>query len=133
MNKKNKKYVVRLASMERRELELMVKKGKTSVELIDYLYSKVGPHYYQRFDMEYPASKHQSIVTRLQRNQPRTIDGVKVASFDTLDGFRFTLADSSWLLIRFSGTEPIIRVYAETDSPARAGRLLGVGKELAGL
>ena len=114
-------------------LDLMVKTGKTPAELINYLYSKVGPHYYQRVDVSFPAGERQAIIDRIQRSQPQGIDGVKVARLDTTDGFRFILADNSWLLIRFSGTEPIIRIYAETDSPARAERLLGVGRELAGL
>jgi phosphomannomutase len=49
---------------------------------------------------------------------------------DTFDGFRFALADTSWLLIRFSGTEPLLRIYGESDSPARVERLLELGKEL---
>ncbi len=114
-------------------LDLMVKTGKTPSELIDYLYRRVGPHYYQRIDLEFPADERENIVDRIQRSQPRTIDGVDVASKDTTDGFRFILADNSWLLVRFSGTEPIIRIYAETDSSLRAERLLGIGRELAGV
>ena len=49
------------------------------------------------------------------------------------DGFRFILADTTWLLIRFSGTEPVLRIYAESDSLARVERLLELGKELAGV
>jgi len=56
-----------------------------------------------------------------------------VVKTDTADGFRFTLEDGTWLLIRFSGTEPILRVYAESDSLARVDRLLEEGKKLAGL
>ena len=52
---------------------------------------------------------------------------------DTTDGFRFILADNTWLLIRFSGTEPLLRIYAETDSPERAERLLEMGKKMAGV
>ncbi len=114
-------------------LDLMVKTGKTPSELIDYLYRKVGPHYYQRVDLEFPADERETIVGRMQRSQPQTIDGVDVASIDTTDGFRFILADSSWLLVRFSGTEPIIRIYAEADSSLRAERLLGIGREIAGV
>jgi phosphomannomutase len=52
---------------------------------------------------------------------------------DTQDGFRFILADNSWLLIRFSGTEPILRIYAETNTTERVKRLLQFGRELAGI
>ena len=114
-------------------LDLMVKTGKKPSELIEYLYSKVGPHYYQRADIKFPETERQSIISRVRDNPPEAIDNVPVANADTLDGFRFFLADNSWLLIRFSGTEPLLRIYTETDSPERAERLLGMGKELAGV
>jgi alpha-D-glucose phosphate-specific phosphoglucomutase len=114
-------------------LDLMVKTGKNPSELIDYLYSKVGPHHYQRADIRFPAAKRQAIIDRVQNNPPESIDGVPVLKVDTADGFRFILADNTWLLIRFSGTEPLLRIYTETDSPARAERLLELGKELAGV
>ncbi len=114
-------------------LDLMIKTGKTPSELIDYLYSKVGPHHYQRVDIPFPESERRAIVERVKHNPPASIDGVKVVKSDTTDGFRFTLADTTWLLIRFSGTEPLLRIYAESNSPARAARLLEVGKGLAGV
>jgi phosphomannomutase len=58
---------------------------------------------------------------------------VKVLRIDTTDGFRFILEDNTWLLIRFSGTEPLLRIYAETDSPERAEKLLKLGREMAGV
>jgi phosphomannomutase len=114
-------------------LDLMVKTGKTPSELLDYLYSKVGPHHYERVDMEFPAGERQAIINRIKDNPPESIDGVKVVKFDTSDGFRFILADNTWLLIRFSGTEPVLRIYAESDSPARVKKLLETGKGLAGV
>jgi phosphomannomutase len=56
-----------------------------------------------------------------------------VAKVDKTDGFHLTLADTSWLLIRFSGTEPVLRIYAESDSLDRVEKLLETGKELAGI
>ena len=114
-------------------LDLIVKTGKTPSQLIDYLYSKVGTHHFQRIDIEFPAEERQAINNRLKSNPPDVIDSVKVVKFDTADGFRFTLADATWLLIRFSGTEPVLRIYTESDSPARVERLLELGKKLAGV
>ncbi len=114
-------------------LDLMIKTGKTPSELVDYLYSKVGPHYYQRIDARFAEDERQTIIERLRQNPPQSIEGIKVVKVDTADGFRFILADNTWLLIRFSGTEPVLRIYAETDSPARVKRLLEFGKELAGV
>jgi len=93
----------------------------------------VGPHYYQRRDVEFPESNRQLIVKRLQESRPENIGGVKVARLDTMDGFRFILADNSWMLIRFSGTEPLLRIYAECSSTADVESLLNAGRELAGV
>jgi phosphomannomutase len=114
-------------------LDLMVRTGKSPAELIDYLYSKVGPHHYKRLDIRFPAPQRQSIIERLRSKPPETIDGVKVIKTDTVDGFRFTLADNTWLLVRFSGTEPLLRIYTETDSVERADRILQLGREMAGV
>ena len=114
-------------------LDLMAKTGKSPSQLIDYLYSKVGPHHFNRVDVQFPEPERQVIIKRIKNNPPDNIDGVKVVKFDTADGFRFTLADTTWLLIRFSGTEPLLRIYAESNTLARADKLLELGKELAGV
>jgi len=114
-------------------LDLLVKTGKTPSQLIDYLYSKVGPHYFDRVDIEFPEPQRQTIIERVREHPPKDINGVEVVKFDTTDGFRYILADTTWLLIRFSGTEPLLRVYAESDSPARVTRLLEIGRGLAGI
>ena len=114
-------------------LDLMIKTGKTPSQLIDYLYSKVGTHHYQRIDFKFPDDKRQAIINRIKDNLPQSMDGVKVVKTNTDDGFHFILADTTWLLIRFSGTEPVLRIYGESDSLARVERLLELGKGLAGV
>jgi phosphomannomutase len=114
-------------------LDFMVKKGKTPSQLLDYLYSKVGPHYYDRRDFHISATKRQTILNRLSSNSPDTIAGVKVTKVDTTEGFRFFLGNKSWLLIRFSGTEPLVRIYSEAESLERVQVLLDEGKKLIGL
>ncbi|HUV56446.1 MAG TPA: hypothetical protein VMV84_04360 [Dehalococcoidales bacterium] len=111
----------------------MVKTGKTPSQLIDYLYSKVGPHHFKRIDVKFPEDKRQAISERIRDNSPESIDGVKVVKADTADGFRFILADTTWLLIRFSGTEPVLRLYTESNSLKRVEKLLEFGKGLAGV
>jgi phosphomannomutase len=113
-------------------LDFMVRTGKSPSQLIDYLYSKVGPHHYQRIDIKFPEKERQSIIKHVQK-PPQIIDKIRVAKLDTTDGFRFILADNTWLLIRFSGTEPLLRIYTETDSPERADRILKIGREIAGV
>jgi len=114
-------------------LDLMLKTGKTPSELLNYLYSKVGPHYFKRVDVKFPASERQTITNRIKDNFPKSIDGVKVVETNTRDGFRFVLADTAWLLIRFSGTEPVLRIYTESNTLARVEKLLERGKEIAGV
>jgi phosphomannomutase len=112
-------------------LDLMFRTNKTPSQLIDYLYQKVGQHHYQRLDLPLPLEERQRIIENITQGRPEYIDGVK-ATFDTTDGLRFLLEDGSWLLIRSSGTEPLLRLYAESDSPARVERLLKEGRELVG-
>ncbi len=114
-------------------LDFMVSTGKTPSQLLEYLFSKVGPHYYNRRDFHFPEEKRQVIIDHIQQHKPEVIEGSKVARFDTTDGFRFTLQDNSWLLIRFSGTEPLLRIYAETNSPEKVEKMLNFGQELTGV
>ncbi len=114
-------------------LDLLVSLGRKPSQLLDYLYSKVGPHYYDRVDLGFPAEEREAIIDRITGSKPNELGGIKVNQSDTMDGFRFKLADKSWLLIRFSGTEPIIRIYAESDSLDKVAKLLKAGRELAGI
>jgi alpha-D-glucose phosphate-specific phosphoglucomutase len=113
-------------------LDFMAKTQKAPSELLRYLYSKVGPHYYDRRDFHVSAAKRQTIRQRLGSSLPDTIAGSEVTKVDTTDGFRFFLGDESWLLIRFSGTEPLVRIYAEAETLERARVLLEEGGKLIG-
>lgn len=114
-------------------LDLMVKLDKTPSQLVEYLFSKVGPHYYDRLDIHFPADDRPAIVERLQRAEPDQVAGVGVARIVRDDGYKFLLDDGSWLLIRFSGTEPIMRIYAEAESPERVKALLAEGQAVSGV
>jgi len=114
-------------------LDLMVSMDKKPSELLKYLYDKVGPHYYERTDFHFPPEKRETIIQRLDQLRPSQIDNSEVTNIDTSDGFRFRLSDGSWLLIRLSGTEPLLRIYAESDSIAHVERLLEAGRRLAGI
>ena len=114
-------------------LDLMIREQKSPSQLVEYLYSKVGPHYYDRLDIEFPQEERETIIRRLTQSRPSHIDDLKLEEVDTSDGFRFLLANRTWLLIRFSGTEPILRIYAEGDSQQRVSRLIAQGREMAGV
>jgi len=114
-------------------LDFMVSTGKTPSQLVAYLFSKVGPHYYNRRDFHFPETKRQNIIDDIQEHKPADLDGSKVVRFDTADGFRFTSQDNSWLLMRFSGTEPLLRIYVETSSPERVEKILDLGQAITGV
>jgi len=111
-------------------LDFMAKTHKTPSQLLGYLYSKVGPHYYERIDSHVGKDKRKEITDKLTSNPLETLAGGKITRLDTTDGFRFFLTDESWLLIRFSGTEPLVRLYAEAETLAKVRKLLGEGKRL---
>ncbi len=113
-------------------LDMMVKLEKKPSELIELLFAKVGAHYYDRIDVTFSGDRADREAA-IRSNNPVTIGGLVVTGLDTTDGFKFQLEDGGWLLIRFSGTEPIIRVYTETTHKDRVQSILQDGLHLAGL
>ena len=114
-------------------LDMMARTGKRPSELLDYLYDRVGPHFYDRSDIPLDPEKRDGIASRVGGIRPDAIGGVKVASQDSTDGYRFILEDGSWVTIRFSGTEPLLRIYAEGKSADRVDALLSEARSLADL
>ncbi|MES0359460.1 MAG: phosphoglucomutase/phosphomannomutase family protein [Anaerolineales bacterium] len=113
-------------------LDMMVKLQSKPSQLIDLLFDKVGSHYYDRIDTRFTGDS-QSRRERILEANPETIGGLKVTGLNTKDGFKFSLGDYGWLLIRFSGTEPIIRVYTETTERDRVQAILEDGLRVAGI
>jgi alpha-D-glucose phosphate-specific phosphoglucomutase len=114
-------------------LDFMVKTRKTPSQLLQFLFDKVGPHHYNRIDLELAPEKKPVIQERVANARPEELGGVAVEGIDTIDGFRFVLKDGSWLMVRFSGTEPLLRIYGESESPQRVEALLQAGRKLTGL
>lgn len=113
-------------------LDMMVRLGKTPSGLIDVLFKKVGPHFYDRVDRAFSGDRQTREKSILAANLS-TVGGLKVTSLDTTDGFKFNLEDGGWMLIRFSGTEPIMRVYCETTREDCVQDILKDGLKIAGL
>jgi alpha-D-glucose phosphate-specific phosphoglucomutase len=113
-------------------LDMMVKLHKKPSQLIDLLFSKVGAHYYDRVDRSFTGSRADREAL-IMNAKPVEIAGLKVKSLNTTDGFKFMLEDGGWVLIRFSGTEPIMRVYCETTHQEKVQALLQDGLKIAGL
>jgi phosphomannomutase len=113
--------------------DLTVKMGKPLSQVIEYLNQKAGPSFYHRNDYHFPESQREVIRKRLEDNPPKEVDGTAVTSINRADGFKYNLADHTWLMIRFSGTEPLLRIYTETNAPDRVARVLAIGKAMAGV
>ncbi len=113
-------------------LEVMAEAHKPLHVLVDELLAAYGPAQYARTDMKLrrPVVKDE-LVDKLVTTAPDAIAGVAVEEVRTSDGIKYYLADGSWLLIRPSGTEPVLRVYAEAPSDARVSALLGFGEVIA--
>ena len=114
-------------------LDFMVKTGKKPSELLIMLFDKVGgPHYYDRIDTTFKGDR-KSREELILASHPLNIGGLKVTNFITVDGFQFILEDGGWMLIRFSGTEPIMRVYCETTHADKVQAILQDGLKIAGI
>ncbi len=113
-------------------LDMIVRLKRKPSQLLDLLFSKVGPHYYNRVDMAFHGDRA-VYEKKILDAKPSLVGGLKVTNLNTLDGFKFLLEDGGWLLIRFSGTEPIVRVYCETTHQDKVQAILDDGLRIVGL
>ncbi|HEV8469500.1 MAG TPA: phosphoglucomutase/phosphomannomutase family protein [Candidatus Limnocylindria bacterium] len=118
-------------------LDFMLKTKKTPSALIAELMRMVGPSQYMRRDLHLDAASYEKakvrIMASLRGAAPETLGGhavVRIVHLETNDGTKFFLDDGSWLLIRLSGTEPLVRVYAETKEERELGPLLDAGESM---
>ena len=112
-------------------LDYVVRTGKPPSQLLAELYDEVGRHEYDRVDIALRPQDRDAIAARVAAAQPATVAGLQVTSKDTLDGYRFTLEGGWWLLLRFSGTEPLLRIYAEMPSAELVQAALSEGRGIA--
>ncbi len=104
-------------------LEYMATTGNNPTDLLQRLIDVVGPHSYRRRDTEFLASDRERILERVNDPNLTEIAGVPILDTDIIDGKRFHIKDG-WLAVRFSGTEPLLRIYAEAATPEIVTRLL---------
>lgn len=114
-------------------LDMVVKTGKRPSQLLDYLFSKVGPHHFDRLDVPFAPEDRGDTEARVASQQPDSLGGKKVLRREEADGTRFSLDGGAWVLIRFSGTEPLLRIYAEAESVEQVARLIDEARSLAGV
>ncbi len=113
--------------------EYMAKSGKTLDELVLEVYDLVGEFKYCRDDLNISEELKNSIVNKCNKDKFTSFGEYKVESIDKTDGFKFILNDSQWLMIRPSGTEPVLRCYAESETLAGARAILNACKSTIGI
>ncbi len=111
-------------------LELLATERKSVNRLLAGLEKEFGPHRYGRIDTHYPLEKRASLMEFLKNNPPGKLLRSPVTDVKSFDGVKYVAADSSWLMLRGSGTEPILRIYAEAGSDAGVQTLLKLGLSL---
>ena len=112
-------------------LEMLMQRGMPLSGLVQELFDEFGPHEYYRSDVRTPAQR--AIIARLTAEGGlKHIGGSPVVRLDTLDGFKHITAEG-WLLVRPSGTEPVLRIYAEATSKARAQAYVADAAEQFGI
>jgi phosphomannomutase len=119
-------------------LDLWLTKAKKASELLAELQALAGPSYYNRIDIRFAWEGYETVkadtLARLEHEAPETLAGgavVRRQALETGDGFKFYRDDGAWLLIRFSGTEALLRIYVEARSPEDVETLLEEGRRIA--
>ncbi len=112
-------------------LELLATERQPVTKLLARLEAEFGPHRYARIDAHFPLEKRSALMDHLKTNPPAKLLRSPVKEVKSYDGVKYIADDDSWLMLRGSGTEPILRVYAEAKSDADAQKLVRTGATLA--
>ena len=108
-------------------VEMLATRRKSLKQLLFELKHQVGSFYYERRDIRISEDAKEKWIAKFLLNEPQRINGMKIKSIDRRDGVKYLLDNGNWLMLRASGTEPVIRVYAEAKSAKEAGQLLEEG------
>lgn len=114
-------------------LETVAVTGKGLREQLDEIMGDIGHFYYRRIDMHIGVEGKELLLQRLRTEAPSVISGRTVVATNFSDGFKFVFDNGDWLLIRPSGTEPVLRLYSEASEPAMVETLLRGARQIAGV
>jgi phosphomannomutase len=112
--------------------EFMAKSGKSLDDLINEVYAIVGPFKYERNDLHISEALKQQVLDKCEAGTFTTFGEYAVRRVETIDGFKFHFDNDQWLMIRASGTEPVLRCYAEADTLANARNILAACQRTIG-
>ena len=113
-------------------LEAMAVTGKGLRQLLDETMAEIGRFFYRRIDLPIENGAKEELIGRLRGGEVSNIAGRPVVTENFRDGFKYIFGDGSWLLIRPSGTEPVLRLYSEASDPSQVTELLAAGRLIAG-
>jgi phosphomannomutase len=108
-------------------LELLATERLSVNALLKRLVRQFGPHHYARLDTPFPLEKRAALMDFCKANPPAELAGSPLASVQSIDGVKFVAQNGAWLMLRGSGTEPVLRIYAEAKSAAAARELIADG------
>ena len=111
-------------------LEMLAMEKISVNKIYARLEKEFGPHRYDRYDAHYPLEKRAALMEFLKTNPPKKLLRSPLVKVDSRDGVKFVAEDSTWLMLRGSGTEPVLRIYAEAKSDADVQKLLKLGVSL---
>ena len=104
--------------------QFMIETGLNLSEIINEIYALTGSFAYQRSDLRIEESLKQQIIKKCENKEYTSFGVFKVERFDYFDGYKFFINENEWIMIRPSGTEPVLRTYAEATSIERAKEML---------
>ena len=107
--------------------------GLKPSQLLTDLHALVGPHTFERLDISYDESERKSIAEKILSASPSSLGGLNLESDDRRDGVRFNLTGGSWAVARMSGTEPLLRIYAEAPDTNTLKSILKATRETLGV
>ncbi|MQY59348.1 MAG: phosphoglucomutase/phosphomannomutase family protein [Clostridia bacterium] len=112
-------------------VEMVTKMGKPLSLILNNMEDRFGASFFKRVDFEEAGVSKSKMIKKLSSSAPSSLGGVPFREIKTIDGIKFIMKDDSWLLIRPSGTEPKVRVYAEATNEVRLNRIIKEGMQLA--
>lgn len=110
--------------------EYMAKSKKTLQELIQDIYKITGAFSYYRYDLHIDENLKQRIINNCKEGKYKSFGKYKITGTETIDGYKYFLNDEQWIMLRASGTEPLLRIYGESDTYENVIQLLDTVKDI---
>jgi len=114
-------------------LETVAMSGQGLGEQLEAVMADIGQFFYRRLDVAIDNTAKATLLKRLQSEPPTAFAGRRVTAVNFSDGFKFVFDNGDWLLIRPSGTEPVLRLYSEAGDEAMVEQLLRAARQVAGV